>query len=638
MFDIGKNFKSRYSAKKVGYGETLNAIPITIKQDLKKEKVQKFLSLLDTVVPHSKDANSKDAKSDSWEYMGALGETSYSYGEAGSIVSHLAGIGSSASEGLLGVGFGLRAGLDLGSAYSRSKNVLNRNKLEKNFDNTFGENSLTLKNIFRKHKFNFDFVTIGLEDEKGNKFAEKTAQEIYEKLIGNICSLENIPKKQLIKKMNLAINLREYLNNLHIRSIGIQYGFVEIKSKPNKPNVEIFNLIEEKIPDAIKKMKVELEQIKVSPSNLSSNNLSRTKDLEQTIRKLQLLEIYEGLKKINKIRNNKDVSYAVIDVFKTIGDVVGFSGAVGSLVLPLSAPVTVPLLAAGISTRAAASLAHFIKRKCDLKHQENLHSKGNDINQKIINKNSELMAQLCDPIIVAKFPETIKTFIEAFNETQLGNNFPSSEQEKIIGKFEEKINSRVYLNNALKEEWKELKDDWADAKKQMELSWDNVSLRTFCSKYVEHTSEFILNNITGIKDIENSKTVDEVVDSIIEIKVLSKILHSAGLKENEINNSTFVHNAIKAYKEAAESRHIVSCEAVSNLNITSFLDSYNSNMKKLTSSGSSNINATMSLSNEFQKLIYDEISKAQKKAEQNPGSEQLAVYKDRLSSAMMSLI
>jgi hypothetical protein len=638
MVTLWSCFKSKRCKDKSLEQKIQRELPVLYSRNQRERDARKFLSLL-SFINNKKEENAMSQNVGS--YIEALGESTFHSGEAGYILSSSILVGATAAESLKGIGLGLYAGVDLGNSIIRSKRISDRNSNDLKLTDSLKHSSTRPFRVFRFKKNNDkeDFIMLGLSD-KSHFYDEQKLSEAYKKISHEIIEQgEFYNKKKLIRRINNLLTIKECINNIKLRSMGLKYGFFSVKDK-FQDSENPFDFLVYKIPESIYMMKEDIKKLKKNEHGCNRSDNRILKDLEHTINKLQLIQVFDSLKRINKIRNKIDAHYAVVDITQALGASMGFGGMVTLLAQPFSAPVSAPVLASGIALRTVAVLYSFIRKRIDSNEVNKLFDKANDIDNKFVNKAKLLMAELSDPIICEKFPQIFKSLLEAMNEVSPSDTFMNSYEEKIIEKFESIIKDKIKLDSELRKEWQQLKPEWEEYKKKTEIISSQADLREFCNSTIECIAKFIMQNIKTLKNPQNLRDIDKIVDTLISARVLSEIIKFAGINYNDsgINPGEFIEKVVQAKDEADIKKYSDGSELVTSINLNQRLTNFYRKMNDLIDAGESELNAVVSLSHEFETLMFEKITAAQKEVENNSGSIKLIVLGDELITSMKKLI
>lgn len=574
-------------------------------------------------------------------YVDAFSNYSLTTATSMSVLSDLVHLGAASAEGMRGVGLIFFAGIDASATYFGDKEIRKKRNLKNDLDwslksirhpsKIFRRNS-TKDNVI-KHTFSNDNVIDKLKQE-------------YSKSLENFISSKDASRNKLYDRLNSLVFAKECLDNYEMNAMGKKFGFLESSKVDFKHGIELFTINHKNIPNAIDKMKHEIHLLKNEHNRLGREEVKEIRQFERTIQKLQLIEVYSVFEKLQKIKNPNERAANLISGMKTVGDCLGFSGMIGVLAAPPTAPVTLPVFGAGIAVRASSVLANFLKSKIDERRAKKAGAMSQAIDGEIVANNTELISKFFDPIIAEKTPETFKMLTQAIREvekrdelskrhdTNLHDDFRNSLEERIVERFEIILNNELPKNPTLRLEWNNLESDWNLQKSKIESAYNQRDLRIFSKRSADQISHFLMKKASSLKEIESAKNLDEAVDSLIDAKNLSSFLSLIGIHKTGIKPSEFIQKSIEAQEKTEASRHSTTAKMTNDLNISSMLLEMTEKMNRLLESGKSNEHAATYLAHEMETKIMQKLNDAQKIAEKNAGVNETVLLKNRIGKCI----
>jgi hypothetical protein len=466
----------------------------------------------------------------------------------------------------------------------------------------------------------------------------------YSDLVDELINSKDLNPSEIRAKLDLIVSLREQQNNEIFKDIGLEYGFIKLSTEKSKGREKLYVIVSEKIPTSIAKIRKDIEDLKHSENRLGHGLGNKIKQLEKVMKKLQLIQVYDSIKTLSDYKGKGTTSDVILNSLKATGSAIGFAGILGMMAAPPTLPITGSMLVAGIALRSSSTLALFIKSKLKDRSVNKTRNKASELNSHIISSTEEIISALSEPIVAEKFPNTSKLFMESLNSISKSTNFTNSQQEKILQLFEEKVLEQIDTNPSLKSEWDNIKDFWENNKINFEEEMlstgdsDKNNLRTLCEKPVQNITDFILDDIKNIKELENTKSIDEALDDIIDSKIYIEILSLSGIQKTGIAPADFIRQTIWAHHESIFQRENIANETLKNINTPNIVSYTLERMPELLASGKSDIQAKSIIAHEIDQLLHQEITQAAEKSEKLVASQKLVILGDKLRNSLMHMV
>jgi hypothetical protein len=593
---------------------------------------------VDSIITNLKAIKKTNSQSQALaSYLHAVTKFSYNAGSELDTLKDLTQLGADMSEGVKGIGLTFYSFIDGMKTIRKQKEIQSKRNVERALRCSLKKLSFSEKRLFKlsqktKEKFSQSHKpdSVSLEVKPGGEHSYfQQLEKMYSNLIKDLEKIKDPQKEDFINKLKNTIKIKELINNRILIQKGMEYDFLKSLTKQG---IHFYEIDSDKIPIAVKKISQKIQDLKNEDHPLGHGVGTHIKELEATILKLQKIQIFDSMKKINQFKGKKHSFMMVFDAVKTISDVIGSTAMITMLAFPPAAPIGSMGFVSAVATRSTATLSQFIFEKFHFKKISKLQKNSNDIDKRKVEGAKRMLSELGDPIIPEKFPKIFQLFQNSIKNSGKEHALETSVEEKIIHQFERNLQNNISVDPQLKMEWENLKKEWEAIHKEIEVPISEAEQRNICRRYMETTAKFLMKEIQKIRPLEKSKSVDMLVDNLIEVKNMENLLALAGLQT--ISPSQFIIDTIHNHMEMNHHKYQIIAESASQLNSPDFLLKSFGKIKDLVEKGYSHEAAAMKVSRENEEKTEITVLKAMERQDRLNESKELRLLEDTLSKAL----